>query len=282
MRIENIYDNYSMAKDKWENVMKKNKIIWFMLLSIFLFEQKCDVPSEPDPNFKSSAGDAILVNPISFREEGVRKLFINKNDTIKLELKTVTFNDEEYTISSTDGNLLEINQDSLWIVAKGEVGGKCDLVINDITNNLEKVIPVEVVEQWADPICYTFLGTFGGHSYYISTLKDNWDNASAFCDGVLSNGHLFVPNSFEEHTAVSQMVDRLQVWIGLTNAGVNVGKPVNEMFWVNGDAVTDSFEPYKRGKLIEGGGGSYYFLNENRIYVKADEKVQKLWLLEVE
>lgn len=214
-----------------------------LIITVFI---SCDWNSHTEPKINVDnteiRGNAIYVNQSPVYPTGLWAIFVNENDTLDLLLSTDLLQKPEYHLTPVDEDVIQVIQDTgdpdhFYAVAVGDSGLSTALEIVDEGNNAQKELPVQIVKYWADPGNFTFINSYNGHYYYLSTNLKGWVEAKQMCED--AGGYLAVINSAEENLLLDEGRGLIEnVWIGLQFNRIGPGENDWELkYWVNGDSL---------------------------------------------
>ncbi|MBN1480872.1 hypothetical protein EH223_00135 [candidate division KSB1 bacterium] len=227
----------------------------------------CDWNSHTEPeltvNNAEVLGGAIYVNVDPLKPRGIRTLFINEGDTVKLQMSTLLLQDPNYSFTPYNGNAVKIVKDPTdnmvaYAIALADSGAVDSIQIVDNGNsNAFRKLYVNVVDHWADPDYFQFIGTFDGHYYYISNNLRTWVEAEEICRE--AGGYMAAIGTAEENAFLEEARGRVErVWIGIRLNNVNGSFKITT--WANGEPVEyKSFNSQDAGIFAE----FYYYMDAN-------------------
>lgn len=236
--------------------MSFQKILLLGFVVILLGFVACGKHShtEPEISINNSVilGQGLFINESPLKPYGESTLFINEGDTLQLSVTSALLKTPSYVWSPSDESQLKVvkdpaQEDIAWAIAVGDSGSLLKLKLTDVGNQAEKTIDVQIVKHWADPDFFQFIGSLGGHYYYLSVELMTWFEARDNCK--LVGGYLATVNSAEENALLKRGKSRIEnVWIGirLVNENENLtdenGVPLKPKwsikFWDNGEPLT--------------------------------------------
>jgi hypothetical protein len=224
----------------------KNKIcliLGTLVLTFWIVTCDREEAFEPDPSINiAELGNGIYINESDIYGRGIAALFVNEGDTTTLTATSILLNKPNYTWSSADPNVLKLikdeqNNNIVYAVAMADSGASTTLTITDLgNNNAKKNLPVTVTKYWADPGRFTFVSTFNGHFYYISTDIKTWSQADVICQE--AGGHLATITTPEEQNVLFDNRGPIEnAWIGVRFVKNASGTWVVDS-WVTGEEIT--------------------------------------------
>ncbi|MDZ7372290.1 MAG: C-type lectin domain-containing protein [candidate division KSB1 bacterium] len=237
--------------------MRKYRAVYAAVLIAVAALVGCSLRSHTEPeitvNNAEILGQGIFINPNAFKPYGVTTLFINEDDSVDLVVQSSLLKTPNYVWKPADESILKVvptpndPKRSAIAIAVGDSGATTKLTLNDVGNQAVKTIDVKIVKHWADPDFYKFIGSYGGHYYYISKDLKTWQQAVVACKE--AGGYLVAINSAQENALLQKAMARLDsVWIGLrlrnenenkTDANGNPLPPKWTLkYWENGEPVT--------------------------------------------
>ena len=204
----------------------------------------CDWNSHTEPeltvNNAQILGQAIFVNVDPLKPNGITELIVNQGDTAILNMSTALLRDPNYTYTSGDADVIQIVKDPenrmmAYAIAKADSGASTTVKIVDSANNgAERIVQVHIDKQWADPDYFDRLGTYQGHTYYISRFERGWIEAEKICRD--HGGYLVAIKTAEENAFLEQARGQVEnIWIGIRLNNVNGSYKITT--WANGEEV---------------------------------------------
>jgi len=245
--------------------MLNRKNIWVLALTlvVFSFLLGCHdrTPVEPEIDNMAELGRGIHVSPSQFFPQGVDSLTLNTGDTMNVIIESILLQDPNYSFTAGDNQILDVVPDNedpelFHFVALGDSGTFTTLEIIDTVNQARREIKVGISDHYADPIWFTFIGTFEGHYYYISNDIKSWVPAKEFCEE--AGGYMAVINSLDENILLDRGRGQHEnVWIGLRFNPTGEEDDWVLDTWVNGDSL--DYENFRSKPSNPGIFAEYYF-----------------------
>ncbi len=245
----------------------KYKVILILGVLAALTFWGCDWNSHTEPeltvNNAEILGEAIFINSNSLAPNGVSEIFVNEGDTVKFELSTMLLREPNYTFEPEDGNIVKIEKDPddnmmAYAIAVADSGATTTMKITDQNNsNATRRVTVNIVDHWADPLFFDFIGSFQGHYYYISKNLRGWVEAEVLCRE--AGGYMAAINTVEENSFLDEARGNIErVWIGVRLN--NVDGTFKLTTWANGEEIEyRSFNSTSAGIFAE----FYYYMDGN-------------------
>jgi hypothetical protein len=202
----------------------KFKVILLLGFLVALTFIACDWNNHTEPELTvdnaAILGQAIFVNVDQVRQNGITELVVNEGDTVALNMSTALLRDPNYSFTSGDGSVLKVVKDPndnmvAYAIAQTDSGGSTTLAIVDNANNgAKRVIQARIDKQWADPEYFDRIGTYEGHTYYLSRFERGWIEAEMHCREC--GGYMVAIRTVEENTFLDEARGRVEnVWIGI-------------------------------------------------------------------
>jgi hypothetical protein len=222
----------------------KFKVILLLGFLVALTFIACDWNNHTEPELTvdnaAILGQAIFVNVDQVRQNGITELVINEGDTVALNMSTALLRDPNYSFTAGDGGVLKVVKDPndnmiAYAIAQTDSGGSTTLEIVDSANNgAKRVIQARIDKQWADPEYFDRLGTYEGHTYYLSRFERGWVEAEKHCREC--GGYMVAIRTVEENAFLNEARGRVEnIWIGIRLN--NVGGTYKVTTWANGEPV---------------------------------------------
>ena len=239
----------------------------FLGLMIAMTFVACDWNShtEPELNVDNSdiLGQAIFVNASPLKPGGVTDLYVNEGDTAIIHMSTALLREPNYQFNIEDESVVTIVKDSednmlAYAIAQADSGTSTSLTIVDNGNSRAKRdLNVHIVDHWADPDFFDFIGTFEGHYYYLSKNLRTWIEAEKICRE--AGGYMVAISTVEENNFLDEARGGIEnVWIGIRLNNVNGTFKITT--WANGEQVDySSFNSTSAGIFSE----FYYYMDAN-------------------
>lgn len=246
--------------------MKFTVIMLLVILAALTFVA-CDWNNHTEPELKVNnaeiLGQAVFINADQVKPTGITTLVVNEGDTAVLKMSTALLRTPNYSFTSGDENVVKVVKDPnnnmvAYAIAQTDSGGSTTLRIVDNANNgAERLVQVRIDKQWADPDFFSKIGTFQGHTYYLSNFERGWIEAEKHCREV--GGYLVAIRTIEESTFLNEARGRVEdVWIGIRLN--SVGNTYKITTWANGEPVEyKAFTSTDAGIFME----IYYHMDVN-------------------
>lgn len=203
--------------------MKFKTVLLLGALLILLSMVSCTMRSHTEPELTVdnalNLGQAIFLNETAERPTGLGEIHINEGDTLKLQISSALLKTPSYTWTPADNNVVKFVKDDadptiFYAVALADSGVSTTVELQDVGNLAKKSFDVIIEKHWADPDLFKFIGSFGGHYYYISLIQRTWVQAEMICRE--AGGYLAAISSAEENTFLFEGRGREEnVWIGV-------------------------------------------------------------------
>lgn len=229
------------------------------MMSFFACDFKNHTEPELNVNNTLVLGQAIYVNASPLNPRGLNTLHINEGDTVGLMVTTDLLKDPNYSWSPVDGNVIKFVKETddptkALAIATGDSGATTTVKLRDSGNNAERSLNIVVEKHWADPAVFDYIGSVGGHYYYMSSNLKTWVQAVDVCEQ--AGGYLATINSMEENDLLDEGRGRVEnVWIGLSF--IKVGNSWKLQEWVTGEPL--DFENFRSKPGDPGIFAEYYF-----------------------
>jgi hypothetical protein len=246
--------------------MKFKTVLLMGALLALLSMVACTMRSHTEPeitvNNALNLGVAIFVNQTTERRVGVNEIHINEGDTVKVHLTSALLKAPSYQWNAATAGVVKFVKDDadptlFYAIAVGDSGATSQVDLNDVGNGALRSVDVYIEKQWADPFYYTFIGSYEGHSYYLSTIIRGWVEAEILCRE--AGGYMVAINTAEENVFLNEARGAVDnVWIGIRlNPSGNSFKITT---WANGEEVE-----YRALNSTSAGIFSefYYFMDSN-------------------